>query len=76
MSEYVTIVRTRREGTARVLVTALQAHGFHPRTLSDGGLPGLGGGFSQEGYPIDVPAPEAADATPLALDLLKDMADD
>lgn len=75
MSEFVTIARTKRESTARVLVTALQAHGFHPRELSDGGLPGLGGGFSEEGFPIDVPAPEAADATPLALDILKDMAD-
>jgi len=76
MSEFETIVRTKRENTARVLIAALQAHGFHPRELSDGGLPGLGGGFSQEGYAIDVPTPEAADARPLALDMLKDMADD
>lgn len=75
MSDFVTIVRVETEGTARVLAMALRAHGFNPRELADGGLPGIRAVLGRPGFPIEVPASEAEDATPLALDLLKDMVD-
>ena len=58
---------------ARVLIAALQAHGFHPDEGGDGGLPGVTDPFFGQGVPIRVPEEEAADARLLAADLLKDM---
>lgn len=72
MTDYETIAHVEKETTARVLVTALRAHGFHPREITDGGLPGIRIGLAQ-GIAISVPAEEAAEARPLAEALLKDM---
>ena len=47
--------------------------GFHPLEGGDGGLPGVRGLFGAKGVPVQVPEDEAADATELALDLLKQM---
>lgn len=58
---------------ARVLITALKAHGFHPREGGDNGLPGLPGVYSPKGIPIELPEEEAADGKLLAEALLKDM---
>ncbi|WP_196260186.1 hypothetical protein [Pelagibacterium limicola] len=73
MTEYETIVYVRSEARARVLIAALRAHGFSPRDIADGGLPGVSAGFSGTGVPIAVPEEEAADAKPLAEALLADM---
>lgn len=73
MSELTTIVHVEREAVARLLVAALEAHGFSPRAIADGGLPGLGTGKTEKGIPIMVPGEEAADAEPLARALLADM---
>jgi hypothetical protein len=54
-------------------VTALRAHGFSPREIADGGLPGIGTGLTGQGLAIAVPASEAREAQPLAEALLKDM---
>ena len=58
---------------ARVLITALKAHGFHPREGGDSGLPGLPGVYGPKGIPIEVPEDEADDARLLAGALLRDM---
>eukprot|EP00873_Tetraselmis_striata_P031803 jgi/Tetstr1/452067/TSEL_039103.t1 len=50
-----------------------KAHGFSPREITDGGLPGIGAGLTGKGLAIAVPAREARDAKPLAEALLKDM---
>tara|TARA_R100000365_G_scaffold458_4_gene1520 strand:+ start:783 stop:1022 length:240 start_codon:yes stop_codon:yes gene_type:complete len=73
MSDYETILYVERESVARLMVTALQAHGFSPREITDGGLPGIGAGLTGKGLAIAVPAREARDAKPLAEALLKDM---
>lgn len=67
------IAQIRDQSTARVLLVALRAHGFHPLDSRDGGLPGLPNLFGPEGFVIEVPEDEAADATVLVGDLLKDM---
>ena len=58
---------------ARVLVTALKAHGFHPKEGGDSGLPGLPGVYAPRGISIEVPQDEADDARVLAEALVKDM---
>lgn len=73
MTDYVTILEVRSEGRAQVLIAALRAHGFSPRDIATGGLPGVTTGLSGTGVPIAVPENEAADAKPLAEALLKDM---
>lgn len=71
--EFMTIAQVRDAGVARIIIVALRAHGFHPLELRDGGLPGVPNLFGQEGVGIDVPDSEAADATVLVEQLLKDM---
>lgn len=71
-----TIVEVEDPSQARVLVVALKAHGFHPLESGEGGLPGMRGLFGPKGVPVQVPEAEAADATVLALDLLKQMQSD
>lgn len=73
MTDYETIIHVRSEARARVLIAALRAHGFSPREIADGGLPGVGAGLSGNGVPVAVPENEAGDARPLAEALLKDM---
>jgi len=65
-----TILHVRDVSTARVLVAALKAHGFHPLEGGDGGLPGVTG---PKGTAISVPEEEARDAAILAGDLLREM---
>ncbi|GHA24500.1 hypothetical protein GCM10007989_20210 [Devosia pacifica] len=70
---YETILRADDMSMARVLITALRAHGFHPFESGDGGLPGVPAVFGQKGVPIEVPEEEATDARLLAEDLLREM---
>ena len=70
---YTTIAQVEDLSAARVLVVALKAHGFHPLEGGYGGLPGVRGLFGAKGVPVQVPEDEAADATELARDLLKQM---
>ncbi len=70
---YEIIANVENPSTARVLMTALRAHGFHPLENGDGGLPGVGNIFGKGGVPVQVPEEEAADATLLAAELLKEM---
>ena len=72
MRDYETILHVENESFARILITALRAHGFNPRDVADGGFPGIRTGLSK-GIAIAVPADEASDAKPLAEALLKDM---
>jgi len=59
---------------ARVLVTALKAHGFNPPDGSETGLPGMPGVTGIKGtYSIIVPEDEAADARLLANSLIAEM---
>lgn len=58
---------------ARVLVTALKAHGFHPMEGGEAGLPGLPGVISPKGIPVMLPEDEAADGKLLADDLIAQM---
>lgn len=67
------IVQVKSRSTAQVLMVALRAHGFHPLDPREGGLPGVPNMFGPEGLVVEVPEDEAADATLLATDLLKDM---
>ena len=70
-----TIVEVNDPAVARVLVSALRAHGFHPVEGGEGGLPGMPGVFSPKGAPIRVPEEEAHDARQLATALLKEMSE-
>lgn len=70
---YETIAHAADPSLARVLVAALQAHGFHPMEAGEGGLPGVTDPFFGKGIPIRVPDEEAADCRVLAEDLLKQM---
>ena len=70
---FITIGQVRDAGMARVVLVALRAHGFHPLEPRDGGLPGVPNLFRSEGVGIEVPEEEAADATLLVKELLKDM---
>jgi len=68
-----TIAHVSDPALARVLIAALQAHGFHPLESGQNGLPGLPGVVAPRGIPIRVPEEEAADGKLLAEDLLKEM---
>ncbi|HEV7292207.1 hypothetical protein [Devosia sp. RR2S18] len=70
---YETIALADSLSTARVLVAALRAHGFHPLEGPEGGLPGISGLFGPDGVPVQVPEEEARDAGLLARDLLREM---
>jgi hypothetical protein len=70
---YEVIANVDNPTTARVLVVALRAHGFHPLEHGEGGLPGVGNIFGKGGTPVQVPEEEAADAMLLATELLKEM---
>ncbi|MBU1304564.1 MAG: hypothetical protein KKF33_03460 [Alphaproteobacteria bacterium] len=71
---YQIIANVDNPSTARVLAVALRAHGFHPLEQGEGGLPGVPSFFADGGYAVQVPEEEAADATVLAADLLREMA--
>jgi hypothetical protein len=71
---YQTIAQVENPSMARALVVALRAYGFHPLEQGDGGLPGMPNLFGPDGVPVQVPDEEAADATVLARELLKEMA--
>jgi len=68
-----TIAHVSDPALARVLIAALQAHGFHPLESGQNGLPGLPGVVAPKGIPIQLPDEEAADGKLLAEDLLKQM---
>lgn len=68
-----TIAHVSDPSLARVLIAALQAHGFHPEEGGQNGLPGLPGIVAPKGIPIRVPEEEARDGKILAEDLLKQM---
>ena len=68
-----TIAHVSDPALARVLIAALQAHGFHPLESGQNGLPGLPGVVAPKGIPIQLPDEEAADGRLLAEDLLKQM---
>lgn len=70
---YQIIAHVENPSTARVLVVALKAHGFHPLESGEGGLPGLPNIFGPKGVPVQVPEDEVEDATILARDLLSEM---
>lgn len=71
---YQIITHVKDPSQARALVVALRAYGFNPLEQGDGGLPGVPNLFGSEGVPVQVPEEEAADATLLAEQLLKEMA--
>jgi len=68
-----TIAHVQDPSMARVLITALKAHGFHPLESGEDGLPGLPGVVGPRGIPILVPEEEMRDAKVLAEDLLREM---
>jgi hypothetical protein len=68
-----TIAEVSDPSVARVLITALKAHGFHPLEGGESGLPGMPGVFAPKGVAVAVPEEEAADAKVLAEALLKEM---
>ena len=68
-----TIAHVSDPSLARVLIAALQAHGFHPEEGGQNGLPGLPGVVGPGGIPIRVPEEEAGDGRILAEDLLRQM---
>lgn len=68
-----TIVEVSDPSVARVLITALKAHGFHPLEGGESGLPGMPGVFSPKGVAVAVPEEEVSDAKVLAEALLKEM---
>lgn len=70
---YQIIANVDNTSTARLLVVALRAYGFHPLDHGEGGLPGVGNIFGRGGVPVQVPEEEVADATILAMELLKTM---
>jgi hypothetical protein len=70
------IAHVENPSTARVLVAALKAHGFHPIEGGEGGFPGVTDVFFGKGIPVRVPDEEAADARLLAQDLLREMVGD
>lgn len=69
----VAIAQVDDSATARILILALKAHGFHPMEGGDSGLPGLPGVFGPRGVAIQVPEAEAPDARVLAEALIADM---
>ncbi|MHA6691038.1 hypothetical protein [Devosia sp. A449] len=73
--DYQIIAQAKNVPQAMALAVALRAYGFHPLEQGDGGLPGVSNLFGPEGVPVQVPEDEAADATVLVVELLKEMAD-
>ncbi len=73
--DYQIIAQAKDVSQAMALAVALRAYGFHPLEQGDGGLPGVSTAFGSEGVPVQVPEDEAGDATVLAVELLKEMAD-
>ena len=71
--KFAPIIQVKNQSVARVLIVALRAHGFHPLDPREGGLPGVPNLFGPEGFVVEVPEDEVADATALAEDLLRDM---
>ena len=71
---YQIIAHVENPSMARALIVALRAYGFHPLEQGEGGLPGVPNLFGPDGYPVQVPEDEVPDATVLAQDLLKGMA--
>ena len=71
---YQMIAQAKNASMARALEVALRAYGFHPLEQGEGGLPGMPNLFWPQGIPVQVPEEEAADATVLAAELLKEMA--
>ncbi len=67
------VAQVKNQSQARILLVALRAHGFHPLEPREGGLPGVPNLFGPEGFILEVPEEEAADAMLLAGELLKDM---
>jgi hypothetical protein len=58
---------------ARVLIVAMQAHGFHPDETAAHGLPGLAGVYGPKGIPLVLPEDEARDGKILAEALYAEM---
>lgn len=74
MANFVTIAEVEDFAVARVLVTALKAHGFHPMEGGEAGLPGLPGITGVRGtVGVEVPEEEADDAEALAQALIAEM---
>lgn len=71
---FTTIAELDDTSKARVLITALKAHGFHPVEGNEDGLPGMPGVRGPRGViGIQVPEKEAVDAGLLAKALIADM---
>lgn len=71
---FVTIIGVKNISIARVLVTALKAHGFHPMEGGETGLPGMPGIPGVRGtFSIKVPEEEAEDCKMLAEVLVAEM---
>lgn len=70
---FATIAEIHDLATARVLIAALKAYGFHPLEAGKNGVPGMPGVYNRRGVGIVVPEDEAEDARILAEDLLRDM---
>lgn len=73
MANFETVLSHKDASIIRVIATALKAHGFNPREDGLDGLPGMPGVQFGDGFAIQVPGDEAADARLLAEDLLKEM---
>lgn len=71
--KFAPIIQVKNRSAAQVLIVALRAHGFHPLEPREGGLPGVPAIFGPEGFVVEVPEEEVADATVLAEALLRDM---
>ncbi len=71
--EFESIAELQDPAAARVLITALKAHGFHPLEGGENGLPGLPGVYGPRGIDIAVPEDEAEDAKVLADALIAEM---
>lgn len=69
-----TVAHVSDPAQARVLIAALQAHGFHPLESGENGVPGFAGVVAPKGIPIRLPDEEAADGKLLVDDLLRQMA--
>lgn len=71
---FVSVIDVDDISMARVLVTALKAHGFHPLEGGEAGLPGMPGIMGVKGtISIQVPEGEMEDAKLLAGVLLAEM---
>ena len=67
------IIKVEDVGQARILITALKGHGFHPIEGTDIGVSGMGGMAGPTGVSIQVPEEEAEDAQALAKAILADI---